>query len=117
MANHGGTVSAQGRVGEGTTFTVHLPSVPPPDAERAEDDGPPGADPVPPAEPDTANLDLGPEDDRDRPMKGFSPLSAPVGATGGAILKNLTGGSQRRLIPRGHSDGHEHRPLRRLRPR
>ena len=62
VANHGGTVSAQGRVGEGTTFTVHLPSVPPPDAERAEDDGPPGADPVPPAEPDTANLDLGPEE-------------------------------------------------------
>jgi two-component system OmpR family sensor kinase len=31
---HGGTVSARGRVGSGTTFTVHLPATPP------------GADPV-----------------------------------------------------------------------
>ncbi len=29
VANHGGTVAAQGRVGEGTTFTVHLPPAPP----------------------------------------------------------------------------------------
>ena len=30
VANHGGTVSAEGRVGAGTTFTVHLPATPPP---------------------------------------------------------------------------------------
>jgi two-component system, OmpR family, sensor kinase len=29
VAGHGGTVSAQGRVGEGSTFTVHLPPRPP----------------------------------------------------------------------------------------
>jgi two-component system OmpR family sensor kinase len=29
VANHGGTVSAQGRIGSGTTFTVHLPPAPP----------------------------------------------------------------------------------------
>jgi two-component system OmpR family sensor kinase len=29
VASHGGTVSAQGRVGEGSTFTVHLPPGPP----------------------------------------------------------------------------------------
>ncbi len=31
VANHGGTVSAEGRVGAGTTFTVHLPPAPPED--------------------------------------------------------------------------------------
>ncbi len=41
VANHGGTVSAEGRVGVGTTFTVHLPPVPP-----AEDD--PVSEPMPP---------------------------------------------------------------------
>ncbi len=29
VANHGGTVSAEGRIGQGTTFTVHLPAAPP----------------------------------------------------------------------------------------
>ena len=62
VANHGGTVSAEGRVGEGTTFTVHLPSVPPPDAEGAEGDHSPNQVPVPPDEPDTASLDLAPGD-------------------------------------------------------
>jgi two-component system, OmpR family, sensor kinase len=37
VANHGGTVSAEGHVGEGMTFTVRLPLVPPPD--EAEQDG------------------------------------------------------------------------------
>jgi two-component system OmpR family sensor kinase len=37
VANHGGTVSAQGTVGEGTTFTVHLPPAPP-----HEESGTPG---------------------------------------------------------------------------
>ena len=34
VAAHGGTVSAQGRVGSGTTFTVHLPVTPPAGADR-----------------------------------------------------------------------------------
>jgi len=29
VANHGGTVAAEGTVGKGTTFTVHLPAAPP----------------------------------------------------------------------------------------
>jgi two-component system OmpR family sensor kinase len=41
VANHGGTVSARGRVGEGTTFTVHLPLVPPTEGtERGGTDAP-----------------------------------------------------------------------------
>ncbi len=40
VANHGGTVSAEGRVGAGTTFTVHLPPSPPPEDESSPDDGP-----------------------------------------------------------------------------
>jgi two-component system OmpR family sensor kinase len=44
VANHGGTVSAQGRIGSGTTFTVHLPSAPPPDDAGAEDDPLPGVE-------------------------------------------------------------------------
>ncbi len=43
VANHGGTVSAEGRVGAGTTFTVHLPSVPP-----AEDEPAPSPEEEPP---------------------------------------------------------------------
>jgi two-component system OmpR family sensor kinase len=39
VASHGGTVSAEGRVGEGATFTVHLPMAPPPAGPG------PGADP------------------------------------------------------------------------
>ena len=35
VAAHGGTVSAQSRVGEGTTFIVHLPTVPPAPPEAA----------------------------------------------------------------------------------
>ena len=38
VGNHGGTVSAEGQVGVGTTFTVHLPLVPP--APDVGDDGP-----------------------------------------------------------------------------
>ena len=33
VSNHGGTVSAEGRIGEGSTFTIHLPLNPPPDRE------------------------------------------------------------------------------------
>jgi len=61
VANHGGTVSAQGRVGEGTTFTVHLPAVLPPEDERVG-----GSQPDPlglgPASvrPDMAHVDLDP---------------------------------------------------------
>jgi two-component system OmpR family sensor kinase len=33
VANHGGRVSAEGRVGAGTTFTVHLPYTPPGDVD------------------------------------------------------------------------------------
>jgi len=36
VANHGGTVSAQGRIGSGTTFTVHLPPAPPPEPPPGE---------------------------------------------------------------------------------
>ena len=36
VANHGGTVSAQGRIGSGTTFTVHLPPEPPPEDAGAD---------------------------------------------------------------------------------
>ncbi len=39
VANHGGTVSAQGRIGEGTTFTVHLPPAPPPEDPQLADLG------------------------------------------------------------------------------
>ncbi len=55
VANHGGTVSAEGRVGAGTTFTVHLPATPP-----VEDEPPPApeGDPADPA-PELAALDLG----------------------------------------------------------
>ena len=35
VANHGGTVSAEGQVGAGTTFTVHLPPAPPLEDEGA----------------------------------------------------------------------------------
>jgi two-component system OmpR family sensor kinase len=38
VGNHGGTVSAEGQVGVGTTFTVHLPLVPP--APDVGGDGP-----------------------------------------------------------------------------
>jgi two-component system OmpR family sensor kinase len=40
VANHGGTVSAEGRIGSGTAFTVHLPPAPPPEPmpEDAESD-------------------------------------------------------------------------------
>ncbi len=57
VANHGGTVSASSRPGQGTTFTVHLPPAPPPESE-AEGDG--GAAPggVSAKEPDTSDLDL-----------------------------------------------------------
>ena len=36
VANHGGTVSAQARIGSGTTFTVHLPPAPPPGDSGAD---------------------------------------------------------------------------------
>ena len=42
VSNHGGTVSAEGQLGAGTTFTVHLPPTPPPEEEpslSAEFDG------------------------------------------------------------------------------
>src|SRR5664280_420691 len=46
VGNHGGTVSAEGQVGVGTTFTVHLPLVPP--APDVGEDGPEADDhPVP----------------------------------------------------------------------
>ncbi len=56
VANHGGTVSAEGRVGAGTTFTVHLPRVPPAEDESAAEtmqlvEPPPAitaSEPVPP---------------------------------------------------------------------
>jgi two-component system OmpR family sensor kinase len=59
VANHGGTVSAQGRVGEGTAFTVHLPAVLPPEDEPVGQSqsealglGPPSV------RPDMAHVDL-----------------------------------------------------------
>ncbi len=39
VANHGGTVAAQGRTGSGTTFTVHLPTVPPVADVELDDEG------------------------------------------------------------------------------
>jgi hypothetical protein len=64
VANHGGTVSAQGRVGEGTAFTVHLPAVPPPGDGNVGQrrSGPLGLGPAP-VRPDLAHVDLGPEPD------------------------------------------------------
>ncbi len=64
VANHGGTVSAQGRVGEGTTFTVHLPAVLPPEDSRAGEGQPGhlglGLGPAS-VRPDMAHVDLDPE--------------------------------------------------------
>ena len=40
VANHGGSVSAEGTPGAGTTFIVHLPAVPPP-ADPGPDEGEP----------------------------------------------------------------------------
>jgi two-component system, OmpR family, sensor kinase len=62
VANHGGTVSAQGRIGEGTTFTVHLPPAPPSEDEPTEEA--PGLSEGYIGEPDTTNVDLGPPDAR-----------------------------------------------------
>ncbi len=59
VANHGGTVSAQGQIGAGTTFTVHLPPEPPPEEEQAQ--GPTGPDDSSRTmDPGTASVDLGP---------------------------------------------------------
>ncbi|HEY5097114.1 MAG TPA: HAMP domain-containing sensor histidine kinase [Acidimicrobiales bacterium] len=59
VANHGGTVSAQGRIGSGTTFTVHLPPAPPPELpEDAEADAE-FTEPEPEREPEAES---GPED-------------------------------------------------------
>ena len=60
VANHGGTVSAEGRVGEGTTVTVHLPASPPADDERTHDGPAADAEDDPAGNPDTADVDLGP---------------------------------------------------------
>ena len=60
VANHGGTVSAEGRIGAGTTFTVHLPPAPPPEEEPA-----PSAE----SDADTPHTALRPED----------PLASPTG--------------------------------------
>ena len=54
VAAHGGTVSAQSRVGGGTTFIVHLPTTPPAppepaEAARADDEA---ADPTRPPRPE-----------------------------------------------------------------
>jgi two-component system, OmpR family, sensor kinase len=67
VANHGGTVSAQGRIGSGTTFTVHLPPAPPPeplpeDAGANAEFTEPGPEREPEAEsgPEVATADRGP---------------------------------------------------------
>jgi two-component system OmpR family sensor kinase len=69
VANHGGTVSAQGQIGAGTTFTVHLPPAPPPEppaeetggaAEGAEIESEPEAvEPEPEVPAETATADRG----------------------------------------------------------
>ena len=59
VANHGGTVSADARVGHGTTFTVHLPLTPPFDEEAVEA-GPGTADGTL-SGPDTSNTGLRPQ--------------------------------------------------------
>ncbi len=69
VANHGGTVSASGLPGQGTSFTVHLPPAPPPETEAAGSEGPlpidgaPASAEVHPPEADVSdlNLDLPPE--------------------------------------------------------
>src|ERR1019366_1760118 len=68
VANHGGTVSAEGRVGAGTTFTVHLPPAPPP-----EDEPPPSSmTEFTESPPHTADTGLG------RPEATAVPPSGPV---------------------------------------
>jgi two-component system OmpR family sensor kinase len=71
VANHGGTVSAQGRPGEGTAFTVHLPAVMPSEDQRVRRGQPDqlGLGPAPVGS-DTAHVDLGPEP---LPPKGDGP--------------------------------------------
>ncbi len=51
VAAHGGSVSAEGRIGSGSTFTVHLPVVPPEGAEDSAGDSAGGTDPADPADP------------------------------------------------------------------
>jgi two-component system OmpR family sensor kinase len=58
VANHGGTVSAEGRVGAGTTFTVHLPPAPPAEDEPSASSGTELTE----SRPDTAVADPGQPD-------------------------------------------------------
>jgi two-component system OmpR family sensor kinase len=71
VSNHGGTVSAEGRVGAGTTFTVHLPPAPPPEEE-----------PAPAAESESEAPDPMPEivaADPVQPQGPLPPVSGPAG--------------------------------------
>jgi signal transduction histidine kinase len=75
VANHGGRVAAEGRIGEGTTFTVHLPLVPPaPDTQAT----PPGTG-QPAAGPPVTDGPLSPT----APPAPAAPTGSRAGATGG----------------------------------
>ena len=71
VSNHGGTVSAEGRVGLGTTFIVHLPPAPPPEEE-----------PAPSAESESEAPDPMPEITAADPGQSEEPLPPSSGPAG-----------------------------------